>query len=84
MLPAILAVVPSLVVLAEKLIGGKSESKPDAGAVKKEFVMGIIEKFWDQYLGQKVFDLPGIDEKKIFLGLCSIVIDQIVLKLRDK
>ena len=81
MLPAIIALVPALVGVAEKLFAPKSPGEK-TGDAKKAFVMAMLEKGWDAW-GVKVFpDLPGFDEKAWFLGCCSVTVDEIVLALK--
>lgn len=78
-MPAIIALIPALVSVAEKLFFSKGSGQ---GSAKKEFVMGLLEKAWDAW-GEKVFpDLPGFNEKNWFLGCCSVTVDEIVLALK--
>ena len=81
MLPAIVAAIPALIGLADKLFSPKPPGEK-VGDAKKAFVMGALDKAWDAW-GQGVFpDIPGFDEKAWFLGCASVTIDQIVAALK--
>ncbi len=88
--------VPSLIKMAEGLIfpGSKLAEKVFAdvqaglpgvpatlGEAKKKLVMDMMAFFWDQ-AGSKIFpDLPNVDEKRLFLKLCDVLIEELVPQL---
>lgn len=51
------------------------------GEAKKKLVMDMMGFFWDN-AGSKLFpDIEGIDERRLFLRLCDVAIEELVPQL---
>lgn len=70
-------VLPGAIDLAEKLFK-KRKPEEKRGFEKKEFVMQTCGMVFDNFLKQALPDSPHVDEKALFLDLCSGFIDKIV------
>lgn len=78
MLPAILGLIPVLIGAAEKVFPGEK------GEVKKVFVTQVLESLYDKVVSKIVPDVPGFDEKRFFLAVCSAAIDDAVAQILKK
>lgn len=82
LIPILSVALPSLIKVAEHIIvPGSKPLDIDLGVAKKKFVMDMLGFAWDN-LGAKIFpDIQNIDEKKIFLRMCDVLIEELVPQL---
>jgi len=78
-LPILGMILPTLVSTVEKLIPHQN-----AGDSKKQLVQQILGSLYDKFLAGKIFDIPGVDEKAVFLEVTSFLIDFTVDKMFNK
>ena len=76
LIPGIIAAVPSIVKLAEGLFGGGK------GPDKKQFVLEVLGKVYDFGLVKIIPDWEAVDERRLFLKLCDVLIEEVVLQLK--
>jgi hypothetical protein len=81
-MPAILALIPTLITVAEKLFPRSSDpGAPSMGSAKEAFVLKIVESAWDSYGMKFIHDFPGIDEKRLFMRTAQVWIEELVPQL---
>lgn len=74
----LVSLIPSLINVVEKILPQSS------GSDKKELVQSILKSLYDKFLQGHIPDLPGVDEEKIFIEVCSFLIDYFCEKLFNK
>ena len=79
-LPLLISVLPTLVKTAENIFSGSGNET--SNTEKKDWVKDVLGAIYDRMLKDHVPDLPGVDEKKIFIDVCDFLIDQIHAKLK--
>lgn len=78
MLPLLIAAVPSLIQLAEKIVT-KGEG---SGAKKKHLVLSLIEAMYDAADSKKIIpNFEGVDEKRLVLRTVEVWIEELVPSL---
>lgn len=70
------AVLPLLVKGAELLFPKRDGVK--MGDAKKAWVLSVVMSYYDSKLASKVWDLPRLNERKLFEDLVSVAIDHAV------
>lgn len=93
MIPLLFTAIPGLISLAEKIFVShpSDASASGAGAVlqkgldvsalgasKKAFVLGVLEIIYDKGLVKFVHDFPNVDEKRLFLRVCDVMIEELI------
>lgn len=82
MLPLLTVLVPALVKGAELLIPKKDgQSNGDA---KLEFVMSLVEKAYDGLGAKYMPDWESIDEKRLFMKLARVVVEECVMAAKKQ
>ena len=80
--PILGVVLPAAVKLAEGLFSSSKDGVKQ-GSAKKEFVMGILAQAYDRLGLANVFpNFETVDERQLFLDLCSVAVDHFVLKMK--
>lgn len=92
MIPLLFTAIPGLISLAEKIFTHAPDSGAASapailqkgldvsalGASKKAFVLGVLEIIYDKGLVKFVHDFPNVDEKRLFLRVCDVMIEELV------
>ena len=81
MIPLLTVAVPALVKLAEGIFS-KKEGGVSQGSVKKDFVMKAVEFLYDATAAKWIPDFPTIDEKKLFMRLAEVLLEECVTSLK--
>lgn len=81
LLPLLGTLVPVLVKAAEGLFSSKDGE--NAGPAKKDFVMKALEFLYDNAVSKIVHDFPGVDEKRLFLRICDVFIEECVSGMKN-